>query len=128
VVAALFALGDWPFKTERARELVSDVDKSAQEQSDAVSERWTERLDRAGLWNSVLPWTPELIAQRAALQPGLVLRKSELPTTILALRAVTAEFADDWDEFCIVIPGSIDWYPVGPSDVVKLADRLEALR
>ena len=127
VVAALFALSVWSFEVPSAKNMLTAKDRAEGDQvSEAVSARWTERLKAAGLWNMVgSSWTPELIAKRAAVKPGLVMRASELPLTILALDAVAMEFGGDWKELCIVLPGAIDWYPVGPEDLPKLARRLE---
>ena len=128
VVAALFALAEWPFETASARTAVSVEDRAAgQRMSEAVSARWQKLLEAADSWSPGPSWTPELIAERAALDPALSLGAAELPLVILALDAVAKEFSDDWDEFCIVVPGAIHWYPVGPEDVARLARRLEGL-
>jgi hypothetical protein len=60
------------------------------------------------------------------LKPALALSATELPTVILALDAVATEFSENWEEFCIVVPGALQWYPVEPEDVAKLARRLES--
>jgi hypothetical protein len=125
-VAALFALAEWPFETANAQALVSRKQRAlGQRMSEMVSARWQARLEAAALWNAGLAWTPELIARRAALAPGLILEFAELPLAVLALDAVAEEFSENWDEFCTVVPGAIQWYPVGPGDVVTLARRLE---
>ena len=127
VVAALFALAEWPFEKARAKNLVSNERRIvAQTLSELVSARWRELLEAAGLWNPSSPWTPELIARRAALKPALALSATELPTAILALDAVATEFSENWQEFCTVVPGGLQWYPVGPEEVAKLARRLES--
>jgi hypothetical protein len=126
VVAALFALAEWPFETTSAKDLVSEAFRAdGQRLSEDVSAQWRELLEAAGLWNQGAAWTPELIAKRAALEPALALSVAELPVVIFALRAVTEEFSKNWDEFCTVVPGAIQWYPVGPDDVARLARRLE---
>jgi hypothetical protein len=127
VVGALFALAGWPFETAGARNLVSNERRTVgQGLSELVSARWRELLKAAGLWNASSPWTPELIARRAALKPALALSATELPTVILALDAVATEFSRSWDEFCTVVPGALQWYSVGPEDVARLARRLES--
>jgi hypothetical protein len=127
VVAALFALAEWPFETARAESLASKEQRAvAQRLSKIVSARWRELLDAAGLWNQDSTWTPELIAKRAALKPALALSAGELPTVILALDAVAGEFSEDWDEFCTVVPGALQWYPVGPEELRSVARRLES--
>lgn len=128
VIAALFALAEWPFETASARKLVSDEHKVAgQRLSEIVSARWQALLEAAGSWNPGSTWTPELIAERAALKPALSLSAPELPLVILALDAVAMEFSDNWDELCTVVPGAVQWYPVGPEDVASLARRLESM-
>jgi hypothetical protein len=127
VVAALFALAEWPFETARAKNLVSNEHKTVgQSQSEQVSARWRKLLEAAGLWNEGPTWTPELIARRAALKPALTLSAAELPTAVLALDAVATEFSENWEEFCTVVPGGLQWYPVGPEEVTRLARRLES--
>ena len=127
VVAALFALAQWPFETARAKDLVSNECRTVgQGLSELVSARWRELLKVAGLWNQGSRWTPELIARRAALKPALSLSATELPTVIFALDAVAIEFSGNWDEFCTVVPGALQWYPVGLEDVAKLARGLES--
>lgn len=128
VTAALFALAEWPFETASAKDLVSDEHKAAgQRLSELVSARWRALLEAEGLWNPGSRWTSELIAKRAALKPALSLSAAELPAVILALDAVEKEFSDNWDEFCVVVPGAVEWYPVGPEDVARLARRLESM-
>ena len=126
VVAALFALAEWPFETAGAKNLVSAERRAfAQRLSEMMSARWREFLEAAGLWNPGATWTPELIARRAALKPALVLGEAELPISILALDVTTIEFSENWEEFCTVVPGGLQWYPVGPEQVERLARRLE---
>ena len=126
VVAALFALARWPFETPRAKSLMSNERRTAgQRVREVVSARWRELLEAAGLWNQGSAWTPELIARRAALKPALTLTAAELPMATLALEAVATEFSDNWDEFCTVVPGALEWYPVAPEDVARLARKLE---
>jgi hypothetical protein len=127
VSAALFALAEWPFETARAKSLLNDEHKAAwQKVSEAVSARWRELLGAEGYWSPGQRWTRDLIAKRAALKRGLSLSAAELPVAVLALKAVAEEFTSNWDEFCTVVPGAIDLYPVGPEDVPRLALRLES--
>ncbi|WP_437582061.1 hypothetical protein [Sorangium sp. So ce887] len=127
VVAALFALAEWPFTNAKAKSLIG-TDKSAGERlSEVLSARWIRLLEGAGLWNRGSAWTPELIASRAALRPALTLDATEIPLAAAALEAVNEEFSGDWDEFCTVAPGALQWYPLGPQDVPALAGRLKAV-
>lgn len=127
VVAALFALAEWPFETLGARTLVSKEERvNGRRLSERVSARWRELLEAAGLWNPGSPWTPELIAKRAVLEHGLDLDVAELPVAVIALDAVATEFSETWDEFCTVVPGGIQWYPIGLGDVTRLACRLQS--
>ena len=59
------------------------------------------------------------------MKPALTLTAGELPMATLALEAVATEFSDNWDEFCTVVPGALEWYPVAPEDVARLARKLE---
>jgi hypothetical protein len=126
LIAALFALTHWPFENPRARALVGTDRSAAARLSKAMSERWMRLLDHVGLWKGGSAWTPELIASRAAVHPALTLCASEISLAAAALEAVNEEFASDWDEFCTVVPGGLEWYPLGPQDVPALVDRLKA--
>lgn len=129
LAVASLLLATWPFEIARARSLLTEELRDAGlELHDEVSARWRERLEAVGLWNAVIPWTAELIASRAALKPAISLNASEVPTAIVALDLVAIEFCESawgWEEFCTVGPGALDWYPIGPADVTKLARRLE---
>lgn len=126
VVAAMFMLGNWPFESQEARAVLGDGDRSlAVELGDRISSRWRHLLSSVGLWESPTgPWSRDLIAQRGALKHGLRLEADELPSVILALRALVAEFARNWGELCVAAPGAVDWYGVGSSDLQRLAERL----
>lgn len=128
LVGALFAMAEWPFEQPSARALLTTtLREQAQRLSESLSERWRFRLQQAGLWN--LPqgqWTRELIVQRSILSDGLVIRASERELSIAALQLTELEFACTWDEFCIAIPGALDWYGLTATDLAPLRARLEA--
>ena len=127
VTAALFALVHWPFEVASAKAMASPKHQAEAERvGDAVSARWREILIAAELWSTGPKWTRRLIAQRAALKPALSLSPAELPITIIALDAVAKEFSSRWGEFCIVVPGALDWYPIKLQDAEELATRLKS--
>lgn len=126
VVGALFALGLWPFETSGAKKLLTSEKREAGRRLSAkVSSRWRTLLKAAGLWPAGSAWTADLIAERAVLQRGLVLREAELPLVVLALEVAREEFSENWGEFCIVVPGALQWYPIGPGDLAGLARGLK---
>jgi hypothetical protein len=127
LVGALFATAEWPFEQPAAKALLTNtLQERAQLLSRSISERWRARLQDAGLWNLPTgPWTRELIEQRGMLSDGLVIDESEVELAVAAVNITELEFSGTWGEFCIVVPGALDWYGLKPGDLARLRARLE---
>jgi hypothetical protein len=126
LVASTFIMIGWAYERRSAQMLVSEeARRRVDKVNDRISEQARKAWKDAGIWESPTRlWTPDLIARRSAIKGKLVLERDELRDTELALRAAYAEFLDNWDEFCVATPGNLDWYTVGPQDIVDLADKL----
>ena len=125
VCGALFSLAHGPF-SEDAKGLVAEhYRRRGKIISEAVHSRWQERLEAEGLWKAGTMWTPELISKRAALESAISLNREEVRFTLLALGVAALEFDEDWDKFCTVVPGALNWYPLGPDDFGMLQGRLK---
>ncbi len=125
---ALFAAAYWPFSQLTGVEASKSIDRSRAEAiENALTDEWMSILSRDGIWN--LPsgtWTKELIQCRSKLEIVLELDEAQLLLCILAVRAAEAEFAGDWDEFCTVVPGALEWYPIDESSLCTLGAYLES--
>lgn len=129
LVGAMFALAEWPFERSDARSRLTDrLRERAQFLSESVSLRWRTILQEAGLWESPTgKWTRELIEQRGRLENGLHISDSETELLIIALELTELEFSHHWQDFCTVVPGSIDWYGLTPADIARLRRRIEMI-
>jgi hypothetical protein len=126
LVGALFALALWSFERQTPRSLLTaDLQEQAKQLLPSVSARWRRRLRHAGLAPKG-QWTRELIEQRAILERAVVLTETELKLSVAALKLVELEFSANWGEFCVVVPGNIDWYGLLPDGLAQLRSKLEA--
>jgi len=125
LVAATGLLCDWPFEVAEAKSMVHEDEKRAAESlSERLSSEWREFLARAGLWDDPSGrWTRELIEKRAGQQVQVSLSLTDASLVRLVIRATFTEFKDNWGEFCIVGTGALHWYPVGPAELDRLAER-----
>jgi hypothetical protein len=119
--------GLWSFERQSARvRSTPELREKVRKTNDLISRQSRQILETAGMSTSqVSPWTREFIAKRETIQAEIHLVPEQLSLCVWALRICYEEFATNWDEFCTVSPGGIEWYDLSPDDLMILADNLE---
>lgn len=128
LLSATLLAGLWSFERQSARvRSTPEVREKVRKTNDLISRQSRQILENAGMYTSpASPWTREFIAKRETVLAEIHLVSEQLCLCVLALRICHEEFATNWDEFCTLSPGGIEWYNLSPENLLILADNIES--